>query len=329
MKQAIEVDLKIRPYAGEHDVTAIVGILNAEFEADGVPNRESVDDYLSFVRNPNQNFDPARDLVMAEVDGEPVGFGEQNWVDTSDDLYREYRLGGAVRPDWRRRGIGTAILRENERRARLLSSTHETERELRLGAWCSERQAGSTALLQANGYETVRWFFDMTRDLAEPIPDVPLPDGLEVRPVTADVIHQIWRADVEAFKDHWGGFDDSDENLKRWLDSPTFDPSLWVVAWDGDEVAAGNINAIHPEENAALGVKRGWLHSVFTRRQWRKRGLANALIARSLMLLKERGMDYGVLGVDADNPTGALGLYEGNGFKVSERSTAWRKPLES
>jgi mycothiol synthase len=329
MKQAIEVDLKIRPYGGEEDVPVIVGILNAEMEADGVPNRESVDDYLSFVRNPNQNFDASRDLAIAEVDGEPIGFTEQSWVDTSDGVYREYRLHGGVRPDWRRRGIGTALLRDNERRARLLSATHETQLDRCLGSWSNERQAASTALLQANGYETVRWFFDMTRDLGEPIPEVPLPDGIEIRPVTADVIHQIWRADVEAFKDHWGGFDDSDENLKRWLDSPTFDPSLWVVAWDGDEVAAGNINAIHPEENAALDVKRGWLHSVFTRRQWRKRGLANALIARSLALLKERGMDYGVLGVDADNPTGALGLYERNGFQVSERSTAWRKPLES
>ena len=89
------------------------------------------------------------------------------------------------------------------------------------------------------------------------------------------------------------------------------------------------INGIHPVENEALGLKRGWLHSVFTRRPWRKRGLANALINRSLVLLKERGMDYGVLGVDADNPTGALGLYERNGFVVEERSTAWRKPLEA
>ena len=66
---------------------------------------------------------------------------------------------------------------------------------------------------------------------------------------------------------------------------------------------------------------------VFTRRQWRKRGLANALIGRSLAVIKERGMDFGVFGVDADNPTGALGLYERNGFKVTERSAAWRKPL--
>jgi len=77
-----------------------------------------------------------------------------------------------------------------------------------------------------------------------------------------------------------------------------------------------------------LGVKRGWLHSVFTRRPWRKRGLANVLINRSLAAIRDRGMDTGILGVDADNPTGALGLYERNGFVVAERSTAWRKALE-
>ena len=167
----------------------------------------------------------------------------------------------------------------------------------------------------------------MVRDLSEPIPDVPLPDGIEVRPVSEDQIRTIWKADSEAFKDHWGGFDDSDAHLKAWTENPHFDPSMWLIAWDGDEIAGGVTNGISPEENAALGVKRGWLHTVFTRRQWRKRGLANALIARSLVLIKERGMDFGVLGVDAENPTGALGLYERNGFKVLERSTAWRKPL--
>ena len=191
-----------------------------------------------------------------------------------------------------------------------------------------DRQEGRAALLRGNGFTPVRWFFEMTRDLSEPIPDVPLPDGLEVRPVATEDLRKIWHADVEAFRDHWGGFDDSDERLQSWIESPSFDPSLWVVAWDGDEVAAGNINAIEADENAAIGVQRGWLHSVFTRRRWRKRGLANALIARSLRLIAERGMDYGILGVDADNPSGALGLYERNGFKVAERSTAWRKPLE-
>jgi ribosomal protein S18 acetylase RimI-like enzyme len=103
---------------------------------------------------------------------------------------------------------------------------------------------------------------------------------------------------------------------------------MWVVVFDGEEVAGASINGIPEVENEKLGVKRGWLHSVFTRRQWRRRGVARATVARSLALIKERGMDTGILGVDATNPTGALRVYEGVGFSVAERSTAWRKPFE-
>ena len=67
--------------------------------------------------------------------------------------------------------------------------------------------------------------------------------------------------------------------------------------------------------------------SVFTRRQWRRRGLGRALIARSLVRLRERGMTSASLGVDAENPSGALGLYEGIGFAASYRSAAWRKEM--
>ena len=151
---------------------------------------------------------------------------------------------------------------------------------------------------------------------------------MTVRPITRDMALAVWRADVEAFQDHWGGFDGSDERLDDWLARPSTDMSMWLVAFDGDEVAGGVINAIDENENAALGVQRGWLNSVFTRRAWRRRGLAAALIARSLVLLRERGMTAAVLGVDADNPTGALGIYPRAGFEVNYRSTAWRKAIE-
>ncbi len=320
--------LRLRPYAGEGDVAATVEIMNRDYQLDGVPEHATVEDVASRYRTPSDMFDPARDVTIAEIDGTPVGYGERSWVDTSDGNYREYRVDGAVLPAWRRRGIGTALLAENRRLQRELAATHQTDRPRVFGTWTSDRQNGANALARSAGFEQVRWFFEMVRDLSEPIPDVPLPDGLEVRPVTSDLIRQIWVADVEAFQDHWGGFDSSDENLQRWLDSPTIDPTLWVVAWDGNEVAGGVINAIHPEENEALGVSRGWLHRVFPRRPWRKRGLARALIARSLVLIRERGIAEGILGVDADNPSGALGLYEKIGFEVLERSTAWRKPFE-
>jgi mycothiol synthase len=292
-----------------------------------VPSRESLADVAAWLRNASDMFDAARDVQLATVDGQVIAFTDRQWVDTTDGL-REYRVGGYVLPEWRHQGIGTRLLLENEQRQRDLAATHETDRPRFLGAWTSNRQVAGSALLREHGYEQVRWFFDMTRDLSEPIPDLPLPDGLEVRPVSMDNVRQIWQADIEAFQDHWGGFDSSDASLQRWLESDSFDPTMWVIAWDGDEVAGGVINAIHPEENQAVGVERAWLHSVFTRRAWRKRGLATALIARSLVLIKGRGMAQGVLGVDADNPSGALGLYERIGFKVAERSTAWRKPLE-
>ena len=322
------IDIELRPYKGEADSPVMAEIMNSEWEADGVPSRESVADVAAWLRNPSEMFDPARDVQFAQVDGRAVAYADRNWVDTNDGM-REYRIGGAVLPKSRGQGIGTRLLIENEQRQRDLAAIQETDRPKFFGAWTMDRQVAAGSLLEAHGYEQVRWFFDMVRDLSEPIPDVPMPDGLEIRPVTMDVIRQIWLADVDAFKDHWGGFDSSDASLQRWLESDTFDPTLWVIAWDGDEVAGGVINAIHPEENKAIGVDRGWLHSVFTRRPWRKRGLATALIARSLVLLKERDMAQGVLGVDAANPSGALGLYERIGFRVIERSSAWRKPLEA
>ncbi len=39
-------------------------------------------------------------------------------------------------------------------------------------------------------------------------------------------------------------------------------------------------------------------------------------------------MTEAMLGVDSQNPTGALGLYEGLGFVVHSRGTTYRRPLD-
>ena len=327
MTTETKVDLKLRPYGGEQDVPEIVRVSNLEFAADAVPEHTELENQLAYYRHPTDKFDPARDVTLAEVDGQVVAYGSIYWIDTNDGEYREYRVDGRVDPAWRRRGIGTTLLRHNEELARKLAADRPTERKNAFGTWTGDTQPGDIALLRANGYEEIRWFFDMTRPNLDDIDVPPLPDGLEIRPTTRENIHQIWRADVEAFRDHWGGGDDSDEALERYISSPNHDDTLWLIAWDGDEVAGGVINGIEHGENEALGLNRGWLHSVFTRRPWRKRGLASALIGRSLTLLRERGVTSAVLGVDADNPTGALALYERAGFEPSYRASAWRKPF--
>lgn len=320
--------LVIRPYAGETDLAAVVRIQNAEWAADGVRSRSTLADLKAWWGNPSEQFDPERDVSIVELGGRTVAFAQRDWADATDGV-REYRARCWIDPAVRRRGIGTMLISRNTERLRALAASHDTDRPKVLGMGTPETNIGGQALARRFGYEPARWFTDMERSLTEPLPDAPaMPDGLEVRPMTAEQARQVWEADHDAFRDHWGGWDASDASFRRWVESPEFQPEIAVVAWDGDDVAGAVLNAIYVEENDELGVARGWLDSVFTRRPWRRRGLARALIVRSLHVLRDRGMAVAALGVDADNPSGAFGLYESAGFAPTERYIAWRKPLE-
>ncbi|HEY8772099.1 MAG TPA: GNAT family N-acetyltransferase, partial [Candidatus Limnocylindria bacterium] len=269
------------------------------------------------------------DVILAEVDGQLVGYAWVDWVDTTDGL-REFRVGGYVHPDWQGRGIGGRILAWQEEHARAHPAAAATDRPLALGTWSSEANDRKIRLFTRAGYERARSFFEMLRPTLDDVDLPPMPHGLEIRPVGADRASQkqFWDADAEAFADHWGGFDASDEAFEAWLVDPHHDPALWVAAWDGDEIAGAVTNAIFTEENDAFGRKRGWMDTVFVRRRWRRRGLAAALVARSFIRLREEGMTEAGLGVDTDNPSGALALYEKAGFEIHRRSAAFRKPME-
>jgi mycothiol synthase len=321
-------NLTIRQYAGEVDLPEIVRVVNAEMAADGVNERESVETLAAEFRHASDAFDASRDVLLGEIDGVVVGTVRTSWVDATDGT-REYRSRGSVDPAWRRRGIGRRLLHAARELMKARASEYPTDRPTVAGMWIDEKQLGRTALARSEGYVPVRWFFEMERPLAELPQLLPIPDGLDVRPVTVDDAPRIWSADHDAFQDHWGGWDPSEASMRRWIESKEFDPDLFVIAWDGDEIAGAVLNAVYVDENAELGLKRGWLDSVFTRRAWRGRGLARALIGRSLHLLAERGLETAALGVDADNPSGALRLYESCGFAVANRGSAWQRPLEA
>ncbi|HVM24421.1 MAG TPA: GNAT family N-acetyltransferase [Candidatus Limnocylindrales bacterium] len=324
--RAAVTQLRLRRYARPGDVADMVRVVNAAAVADCVEEFWSEESMHSWIDHPTEQFDARRDVVLAELAGRVVGAGGMDWVDTRDGLYREYRFWGAVDPPFRDQGIGSALVAHQERHARELASGQALDREPVLGTFAPVGRPFEV-LLRNNRFEVVRWFFDMVRPHLDAVEIAPMPEGLELRPVTPEQHETIWRANREAFRDHWGGADESLEAMRRLLDDPDTDTSLWLIAWDGDEVAGGVWNDIHAAENRELGLARGWLASVFTRRAWRQRGLARALIGRSLELLRSRGMTTAALGVDADNPSGALGLYERAGFEIHERFCAWRRPL--
>jgi GNAT superfamily N-acetyltransferase len=320
----VRVDL--RRLEPEADIPALTRIANAALAADRIQERFT-EQQIGAELTAEEKFDPVADFRVAEVDGATVAFCKVEWIDTNDGL-REYRSWCEVDPAWRRRRIGTQLLGWARTRIDELSASQDVDRPRVAGCWAAAADLGADRLYRTEGYEPARWFFHMNRDLSQPIHVSPMPEGLEVRPVTADDARRLFLADNEAFRDHWGGIDSSDAAFQRWISEDDWDPALWVVAFEGDEIAGASINAIYRKANADMGVLHGWLDSVFTRRPWRRRGLARALVARSLVLLKEQGMAEGILGVDADNENGALGVYTDNGFVVTERFTAYRRTLE-
>lgn len=322
--------LTLRVHDGGKEIAASMAPLamaaNLAEDVDFSVTPTELENWLSYA---GDHFDPARDVVLAEVDGTLVAYAWVEWVDTTEGN-REFRLGGYVHPDWTGRGIGRHLLAWQEAHVPTLPAARESTRPLVYGTWAPERRVAKRRLFERAGYETVRFFFDMRRPDLENIEVPPLPEGIEIRPMghDRDSLKRLWDADSEAFRgDHWGGFDDSEANFERAMADPDLNPDLYVVAWDGDEIAGGVTNAIWSEDNAAFNRRRGWLETVFVRRPWRRRGLGAALVARSLVRLREAGMEEAMLGVDSANPSGALGLYERAGFVVHNRSFALQRPV--
>jgi mycothiol synthase len=239
---------------------------------------------------------------------------------------------GWVRPDRRRQGIGRALLGWAERHAAELVRTRAIEAvdlPQLVGFGVLESNPAAVAFADSTGYPRVRYGFLMRRDLGVAIPEIPLPAGIELRPVRPEDHRAIWDADVEAFRDHFEPRDRTEDDFDAAFNAPNVETSLWRVAWDGAEVVGSVMNLIDPDENARIGLDIGWLEHVSVRRQWRGRGVAKALIVESMRALRERGMAFAQLGVDGENPTGALALYEHLGFVPHETWIAHRRPLEA
>jgi mycothiol synthase len=317
--------LRARYFTDASDWSHLAELFIAANLADGVPWIPSAQT-VELEMGGGDGADPVDDFVIVEVDGRVVAAsGVARKV--RDDI-PTYELWGAVDPAFRRRGIGTALMRWGLDHARVRASREDPLVPVDVRAFSEDSETGHRALLTANRLEPVRHFFLMLRQGLDEIPDAPLPEGIEIRPVTQDQWRTIFDAENEAFRDHWGHRESTESGYRATFENTELDTDLWVVAWDGDQVAGVVQNWVWPEENERLGVKRGWLEHISVRRPWRRRGLARAITAASLVKLRERGLDEGMLGVDSENANGALGLYTGLGFTVFSRASAYRRPLD-
>jgi GNAT superfamily N-acetyltransferase len=318
--------LHFRHFAGPSDYSAIADLRRACALEDGDDEVPTEADVANFLENP-VDMDPSRDLILAQVAGALVAIHWPRLRFVDDGWVADLR--GFVHHAWRRRGLGRALLAHGERHALTMAPSRTPDQP---GAWqaiATSRQPGAHALYRQAGYSPIRYAFTMTRDLSEPIPALALPSDLEMRPARPEHLRAIWEAEREAFQDAWGYSPWPEENYQRFLRFPHYDPGLWRIAWDGDQIAGLVLSFVNAEENATMGRSRGHTEDIAVRRPWRRRGVASALLADSLRALQALGLKEAALSVDAESPSRALHLYENLGFQTVVEWTFYRRPWPS
>lgn len=317
--------LRFRHFAGTSDFAAMARIVGAAKRADNIERSDSPE-LIANSYSHLHNCDPYEDVRFAEVDGVPIAYSRVYW-EAQEDGQRVYHLFGFMDPAFRRRGIGQAMLNWNEARLRTIASSHPGDNKV-LRSWADGDEVGTRALLVRNGYRPITYGAEMSRGIDDEIPSASLPEGLEIRPVTPEHLRQIWEADAEAFRDHWGFREQTETDWEAFLDRPFTDITLWKVAWEGDRVVGQVRSYIDTDENEEYERLRGYTENISTIKEWRGRGVARALICESMRALRDRGMNEVGLGVHTENPTGAFHLYSSLGYEVDSTSTTYEKALE-
>jgi mycothiol synthase len=289
------------------DADAIATLLNEAAAATGAARPPVYSG--SDIRDWSKLIDRENDTWLAFAAGELAGSG---WVFFRKPAVAE----GGVRvgPRFRGRGLAAYLLALTEERAR----QREAE-AIRHSAAALDRDG--RRLLESAGYEPVRSFLQMSIELSGEPHDPRLPEGIELTRITPDLERPVHAAITEAFADDWGfvvrGFE---EWRAHRIEGETFDPGLWIVARDGDEVAGAAVCATRG------GI--GYVDNLAVPPRWRRRGLGLALLHEAFSEFSRRGESRVALGVDAENSTGATRLYERAGMQVDWQDDVYEKALE-
>ncbi len=306
-------------HARWEDLDAVAKLIYDVCEADGdVTVATSPADLKNWWET--KGFDISKDAFVVEtMGGQVVGYEEL--VDEKE--HADLQADGYVHPQFKGRGVGTALVRAAETRAREHLAQAKPDLRVFIRVNTDVKDDVGKAMFVNEGYSVIRYYWRMEIKLTEAPPPAVFPPEVELRPfMPEEHARAVWEADNEAFRDHWGSHDvDFDHWRHKKFGREGFDPSLWMIAWDGDQIAGFSQNRFRS------GV--GWIGTLGVRRAWRKRGLGLALLNHSFGEFYRRGVKTIGLGVDASNPTGATRLYQRAGMFVASEFVTYEKELRA
>lgn len=318
--------LKTRPYAGEEDLQPICDLANLCNDVDKIDDSASPDGMRIWIERPER--DKARDTrIWEDAEGRLLIFAQVLMPKGGEQLDGFFYF--RVHPEIRNRGLETEVIEWGTERLREVASERSLPAVLRPGT--VEHDTYGRGILEAQGFEIDRYFFLMKRALDQPIPEPQFPEGFTMRHTEAgnegEIEHWVEMFNL-SFIDHWGFHPTDVEQRKHRLSWLHYRPELDLIALAPDGTfAAFCYCQIDPEDNARTNRKEGWIGVLGTRRGFRKIGLGRAMLLTGLHKLKQQSMDTAVLGVDAENPTGALGLYESAGFYKADTEVSYNKKV--
>lgn len=227
---------------------------------------------------------------------------------------------GYVHPDYRGLGIGTALLRRLEQRALALLPLSDSGLRAYVRNGMEANDTAGRELHENEGYQPVRYFYRMQIDLKSEPEEPFLPPGIQLRPFQPGQEHLAFATLEDAFRDHWGF---TPWSFTDWssltVGQEDFDPALFLLAWDGDQLAGAAL--------CRRRIEGGWVSQLGVRKPWRRLGLGMALLKKSFREFYRIGVQQVALGVDAASTTGATRLYERAGMHVQHEFVVYEKEL--
>jgi mycothiol synthase len=270
-------------------------------------------------------FVPARDirLVFAPT-GELVGYTEV-WTNSNPPVHPW--IWGRVHPDYWGMGIASALLTWAEEHASRVLADLPADLRFAPRTGAPRIAENAKAVFEGRGFTYIRSSYQMRIEMNEAPPAPVWADGITVRTSTHEDIPAIYDAVRESFRDHFGHIEETyEEGLARFahfMKSDGQDPNLWFLAMDGDQIAGVNLSRLESYDD----VDVSWVNILGVRRPWRKHGLGLALLQHSFGEFYKRGKHAAGLGVDAQNLTGALKLYEKAGMSVHRVYDTYEKTI--
>lgn len=320
----LEKDLVIRP-VGLDDVDTAVSLFNhcALLEV-GVETNDA-HDRLNEWQTPGFHLDTATQAVFTP-EGQMIAYAE---VSDEHEVPVRPIIWGRVHPDYRGGGLGTLLMDWSLRRARQAIDRCPPDARVVAQTWTHESAADSHQLLADFGFTTKRSNYQMFIEMTEAPPAPQWPHGIIVRTFdTFQDLAAVYRAHLDAFQDHRGfisqTFEVGLERFRHWMtDSPDYDPTVWFLAMDGDEIAGYSICL----PKAWDDKDKGFVEILGVRRPYRRNGLGLALLHHTFTAFWERGIKKVGLGVDSTSITNAVALYERAGMRVLRRYHLFEKEL--